>query len=88
MEFFKLQTAGHQQLSSAPLAVHSEFNTMMGKELLQLACCSASGLGLSCLDKLQFIYHMEVFFFFFLQISSFSTYSKISLKQCFQAVFT
>lgn len=62
MEFFKLQT-GHQQLSSAPSVVHSEFNTLMGKELrLQLACCSASGLVLSCLDKLQCIYHMEVFF--------------------------
>ena len=64
MEFFKLQTAGHQQLSLAPSVVHSEFNTTMGKELLlQLACCSVSGLVLNCLDKLQCIYHMEGFSF-------------------------
>lgn len=57
MGFFKLQTVGHQQLSLlktlAPWVVHSEFNTLMGEEpLLHLGCCSASGLVLSCLDKL------------------------------------
>lgn len=68
MGFFKLQTVGHQQLSVlktlVPWVVHSEFNTLMGKELLlQLGCCSASGLVLSCLDKLYSVSITRSFFF-------------------------
>lgn len=68
MGFFKLQTVGHQQLSVlktlVPWVVHSELNTLMGKELLlQLGCCSASGLVLSCLDKLYSVSITRSFFF-------------------------
>lgn len=64
--------------------VGGEFNKLRSKELLlQLVCCSASGLVLSCPDKLYSICNHTKFFSF--QISFFSTYSKMSLKQCFHA---
>lgn len=47
-----------------PCVVYSEFKTLRGLELLlQLACCSASRLVLSCLDKLYRIFNHTAFFF-------------------------